>query len=900
MSKVKLLALLILLSAVIIGCGEKPEGEVTKKTLKNGLTVLVKEDYKSPVVSIVTWVNAGYFNEPDSLSGISHLLEHMFFKGTQRRSVGDLARETKAAGGYLNAGTIYEHTCYYTVLPSESFEKGLDIQSDALQNCAIDSEELAKESKVVIQEIKRKLDNPDAFSYEKLLELAFDKHWIRRWRMGFEDQVASWSRNHLYNYYKTRYRPQNIIISVVGDIKTSQAFNLIKKYYETMPKGEFKTEFSLEEPPQTEFKYRRMTADINRNIVHVGFHVPGVLNDDLYPLTVLDYILSGGRASRLYREVKEKQGLADAVSSYYYSFKDFGYFTIAAEQAKGKPGELLRALLTEVERFRISDVGRTELKRALNQLESSYLHSLEDVNGQAQNYAVCESYGDYRLADTYLERLRAVTAQDIRRVANQYFVLTNASVLEYLPADKKFKKYSKNKLEQDLSNTIENYRQTFRSPLEEIGPVVGTPPVGGKEYPNQPVNKQILDNGMTVIVKENHSLPIVSTAVYFFGGTFTEGADKAGITQLVAKTSLKGTMTMSAEQIAGDIEGLGSSISYEVDRDYFGFTLESMSRTFEESFALFSQVILNPSFPKEELEKEKKDLIASIDRQKDSMRSFPVELCQQALFENHPYGLPSLGDINAIKKITVADLVNKHRKSVVTGNMIIVFVGDITFDEAVRLTPKHLGRMNVGERLPGSRAQVTLSSMHSKIVRRDKAQSAQAIGILTCDYSSPDYEPLKVLQNVASGMGGRLWTEVRDKRSLAYSVYGYQSSGALAGAFICYIATSPENAEKARELTLGVLSDFKDEPVSPEELERSKNYISGSWVIYLQPNATQANVYGRWELAGKGYQAVWEYPEKIRQVSAEQLMDVAAKYFDTEYYALGMIKGLGATVEQRE
>jgi zinc protease len=208
--------------------------------------------------------------------------------------------------------------------------------------------------------------------------------------------------------------------------------------------------------------------------------------------------------------------------------------------------------------------------------------------------------------------------------------------------------------------------------------------------------------------------------------------------------------------------------------------------------------------------------------------------------------------------------------------------------------------MNVGERLSRPEAEVKLSSIHSKIVQRDKAQSAQAFGILTCDYSSADYEPLKVLQNIASGMAGRFWTEVRDKKSLAYSVYGYQSSGAHAGAFVCYMATSPENAEKARELTLGILSGFKDEPVSSEELERAKNYIAGTWAIYLQPNALQANIYGRWELAGKGCQAVWEYPENIRKVSAEQLMDVAAKYFDTKYYALGMVKGKGATVKQRE
>jgi zinc protease len=203
-AKVRIIFSILIICGIIMSCSKKPEGGVSKEILNNGLTVLVKEDHSSPVVSIVTWVNAGYFNEPDSLTGISHLLEHMYFKGTSRRGVGDLARETKDAGGFLNGGTIYERTSYYTVIPSESFEKGLDIQADALINCAIDPEELAKESQVVIQEIKRKLDNPNSFSYEKLLELGFDNNRIRRWRMGYEDQVAGWSRDELYHYYKTR------------------------------------------------------------------------------------------------------------------------------------------------------------------------------------------------------------------------------------------------------------------------------------------------------------------------------------------------------------------------------------------------------------------------------------------------------------------------------------------------------------------------------------------------------------------------------------------------------------------------------------------------------------------------------------------------------------------------
>ncbi len=900
MTKLKVLLILIVVCAIFIGCGEKPAGEVTKKVLKNGLTVLVKEDHKSPVVSIVTLVKAGYFNEPDSITGISHLLEHMFFKGTKRRGVGELARETRTAGGYLNAGTGYEQTTYYTVLPSKSFEKGLDIQSDALVNSAIDPDELRKESKVVIQEIKRKLDNPNAYSYEKLMELGFDKHWLRRWRMGYEEQVAGWPRDYLYNYYQTRYRPENIIVAIVGDIDKSQAFKLIEEYYGDIPVGEFQTEFSPSEPPQNALKYRRMTADITRNIVHVGFHVPGALDDDYYPLTVLNSILSDGRASRLYQEIKENLGLAQSVSSYNDAYKDFGCFVISAEQNKGKLLELINGIFEQVERLKIDKVSRAELQRALNRLESSYLHSLEEVNGQARNYASYEAYGDYKLADTYLDKLRAVTAEDIQKVAVKYFTLNNASIFEYLPADNKYKELSAEEFNRLLAETQAKYQAGYEPSEPGTAPEITAPAVGGQDLADQPAQKKVLSNGITVICRENHSLPIVSTAAYFYGGRFTENENNSGITQLMVKTAIKGTANMSAADIASAVEGMGSSISYEVDKDYFGFTFESMSKNFEEGFSIFTRVILNPSFPPDELQKEKKDLLAAINRQKDSMRSYPIELCAQALYENHPYGMPSLGNIEAIEKIDINDLLNMHASLATTGNLVIVFVGDITLDEAVDLTSKYFSEMNASGRTEPPSADVKLSSIHSIIKKRNKAQSAQAFAFFTCDYASPDYEPLKIYQNIVSGMGGRLWTEVRDKRSLAYSVYGYQSSGALTGSFICCMATSPENAVSARQVALDVLTGFKDKPLSDEELQRAKNYIAGSFSIYLQPNAVQADLYARWELTGKGFKAVNEYPDLIYQVQAEQVLAVATKYFSADYYGLGMIEGRGATVEERE
>ena len=188
---------------------------VLRTRLPNGLTVLARRDTTAPVVAIVTWVRAGYFDEPDDRVGIAHVLEHMYFKGTPTRGVGEIARETKAAGGYLNAGTIYDHTHYYTVLPASGFAAGLEVQADAYANSVVDAQELARELEVIIEETKRKADTPAALALETLFELLHDEHRIRRWRMGREGPLRAMTREQVVEFYRKYYRPSNTVLAIV-------------------------------------------------------------------------------------------------------------------------------------------------------------------------------------------------------------------------------------------------------------------------------------------------------------------------------------------------------------------------------------------------------------------------------------------------------------------------------------------------------------------------------------------------------------------------------------------------------------------------------------------------------------------------------------------------------------
>src|SRR3954469_4267313 len=210
---------------------------IRRKVLPNGLTVLVRQDRSAPVVAIVTYVSAGYFDETDDVVGIAHVLEHMFFKGTPSRAVGEIARQTKAAGGYLNAATIYDHTSYYAVLPASGFVQGLDVQFDAYANSLIDADELARELEVIIQEAKRKADNPPALATETLYELLHDRHRIRRWRIGREPGLRALTRDAMIRFYRNFYHPGNTVLVVVGDVDPDEAMREIEARHGTLAAG---------------------------------------------------------------------------------------------------------------------------------------------------------------------------------------------------------------------------------------------------------------------------------------------------------------------------------------------------------------------------------------------------------------------------------------------------------------------------------------------------------------------------------------------------------------------------------------------------------------------------------------------------------------------------------------
>lgn len=406
--------------------------DVVRTELPNGLRVLIRADHSAPVVAIFTDVLAGYFDEPDEWVGISHVLEHMYFKGTPRRGPGVMAQETRSAGGYLNASTIYDHTSYYTVLPSSAVADGLDIQSDALLNSVIDAEELRKELLVIVQEAKRKQDNPAAVARETLYEMMFDRHRMRRWRIGREEQLKTFTRSDVRGFYEKFYRSGSTILVITGDVDVERLMQLVTEKYCGLRAGAPARDRGPAEPLKHEFRFRELSGDVVQTRMEMGWHTVPTLHDDTVYVDLLAIILGQGRASHLYRAVRDA-GLASSISAHHFTPTELGIFGVSAETDPLDTEACIVQTCAAIEALKDGALSDGDVERAQNLIEARTLRGLETMEGQANFIAEWEALGDWRLGLDYLARAVSATRADIERVARHYLQLDAMAVLTYRP-----------------------------------------------------------------------------------------------------------------------------------------------------------------------------------------------------------------------------------------------------------------------------------------------------------------------------------------------------------------------------------------------------------------------------------------------------------------------------------
>ena len=864
---------------------------IHKTVLANGLTVLVQEDHSAPVVAIVTHVKVGYFDETDPENGLSHALEHMFFKGTQKRRVGDIAKETKASGGYLNAHTIYDNTTYYTVLPSSSFSKGLEIQADAYANSVIDARELAREMEVIIQEAKRKADSPSAVATETLYELLYDQHRMRRWRIGREPGLRAFTRDMMNGFYRNFYRPGNTILSISGDVDPGEALRQVTELYGGLESAEPTRHPGPPEPQRDGFRYRELAGDIAQSQLVFGWRTPGTLDPDTPVLDVAASLLATGRASRLYRAVREKK-LASSVSAYDFTPTEIGVFIVHAESEPETAAEAARVIWDQLHQLRVGSIEDDEITRVRRIFEARWVRRLETAEGRANYLAEWEALGGWQLGDDYFKRYMSATADDVQRVIREHLAEEKAAALIYRPE-------SAPVVAHDAADMKRILGEGGSERLPAIPARAAQPETARKsarlEKEEAGVSVFRTAEGVPVLVRRKAGAPIASIGVYIVGGAIEEEPEHAGLTLLTGRTMLKGTTTRSAAQIAEEAEMLGGSISASVGSDSFGWSFSVPTARLAEALELLADVIQRPTIPDDAFETERAVALSNVAMLRDDMYRYPMRLASSVAFSKHPYGVPTMGTEESLRALTAAQAREWHKAHVLESALAIGVVADMDVKEVADLVATEFGALEP-EKAPKVAKPRWPKTIKIAAESRDKAQTAIALAFPGPSRSEDSRFAANLIGTVASGLGGRFFDELRDRQSLAYTVQAAASGKRLAGLFLSYIATSPEKEGVARAGLLAEFAKLRDAPVSAEELSQAKEYVVGSHAISQESAATLlGEMLDAW-MFGEGLHELLEYDTRVRAVTADQMRDVARKYFDPEIRVEGIVRGVGKTV----
>ena len=412
--------------------GIGPTVGLRREILSNGVTLLVQRRRAAPAASLAAFVRAGFLDEPDEVVGISHVLEHMLFKGTPTIGPGKLAQRTNALGGSLNAYTSYDRTVYYASVPVRHASALMALQADQVQNPLLDADELGRELGVIIQEANRKLDSPAAVAGETLHELLYDTHRIRRWRIGVEAMLKTFTHDDVARYHASRYVPSRTVVALVADMDEDAALDSLRAQWSNWQRPTSVIPVAPSETDAPEVRVRRLHGDVALGQLVLGWRSPGVLAVEVPALDIVSSILGLGRASRFGRRLREA-GLANAVGVSRYGVIDTGVFSIGVELDPVRLPAVLAIVGDSVRDLATNEPSRAEFDRAVTMLRARIGRRLERYESRALALGGAELLGDVTRLDCEASDLLAVTPAMVRDVARRWLGAHGVSAVAYLP-----------------------------------------------------------------------------------------------------------------------------------------------------------------------------------------------------------------------------------------------------------------------------------------------------------------------------------------------------------------------------------------------------------------------------------------------------------------------------------
>jgi len=855
-----------------------PTGGAHVEVLPSGLHVLLRELHVAPVVEVQVWARVGAADERPGEEGLAHFHEHMLFKGTERRGVGEIAGAVEGVGGRINAYTTYDTTVYHVTLPAEAFATGLDVLADAVQHSRFDPEEVAREVEVVLEEIRRSDDSPHHVLSDTVFATAFRAHSYRSPILGSRDSVRSFTREKVRAFFERWYTAENFAVVLAGDFETSAALAEVERAFAGARRGGARRARS-EEPTQHGIRTALLRRPFERACLEVCWPAVPFSHPDAPFLDLLAFILGEGESSRLARQVKDRARLGDRLDASCWTPLDPGLFGVSADLEPDELRALIESAAGEVEALRLEPVTAAELEKARANFLASESWERESVSGIARKLGSFHVIaGDHRVEARYLDSVRAARPEDLLRVASEWLGEEKVTLAAVLP---------------------EAAEPGLAAP--ELGDALVAGAAAARRRFARPraaerrsdVQSYVLENGARLHVVARPEVPVVAVRAALLGGSLAETAETAGIGSFVASMWLRGSRGRSAADVAREIEGLAADLDGFSGRNSSGLTLEVTSDRLRPSLDLLAEALLEPAFAAEEIEKERDETLAALERREDQLGARVFDLFAETHYRSHPYRMPIAGTRASIEALTRDALLAHHARLVDPRHLVVALVGDVDPDDAAAELSKRLGSLAAPEEPPWSLPPVEPgpAEARERVLRKERAQAHLVIGFRGLALGDPDREALEVLTQVLSGQGGRLFLELRDRRSLAYSVSALSIEGLAPGFFAVYIATAPDKLADARRGVLEQLDAVLSAPPGEDELERARRYLIGSFAIDQQRAAVRASHVSLDSLYGLGPDADRRYVERIRAVTPADAHRVARRLLRPDLATTAIIGG---------
>ena len=799
----------------------------------------------SSVISVQIWVETGSQHESALAgSGISHLLEHMVFKGTDRFTGEALSQEVQAAGGQWNAYTSFDRTVYYIDGPAKSLDLFLSALIEMVFRPTFPEDEYEKEKEVIRREIAMGLDDPDSVASQLLFRTSYQRDHRRHPVIGHRDLFDAISYDEMKTYHAAKYRPHNSFLVLSGGFDPVEARSIVARELGKglRPPASFPVVCPAELPQIGQRRASKPFAIPNTHL-NLTWQIPGLTHEDGPALDLLSIILGGGQESPLYQVIREEKGLVHSIGAYSWMPVDGpGFFNAYAEVEPENVDEVELEIRIQIEKLASTDLTRP-MARAFRQVASQQFKTLTTASGRASDLASnWHSARDLDYTRTAIRKLSEVSEGDLRRVIARYLTDDNLSITTLVPEGLK-------------SQT------TKREQNEETGKII----------------EHTLTNGLRVILQRDPTVPVVYSQSALLAGSLSESPSTAGLNGLLSRLLIKGTTSRDALTIAETLEDLGASIRASAGNNTLMLSSYCLRDDLPTIIDLLGEVVREPSLPSDAIDRERDAMIAGLEELLEDPAGRAFREMRHQLWNGRGYGIPSSGTVESLTALDRLALSAHHSRHFVASNMVCAFFGDLDPEQTILELEKSLGQLPTGT--PPSLDELITAKAGEHSLTLDKEQAVLAIGFAGLAQDDPRRFALELIDAYCSDMAGPLFTRIREELGLAYYVSTSQFFGLNTGLFAFYLGTSPDQLEFARGELQKEIDKLVSQGIPADALERVKANTEAREALRNQSPSSRARMSALDVLLGQSADHHLTQSERLNAVTAEEIHEVAKELF---------------------